>query len=148
LKRFPVKLTALWRQAFPGLVLGAMAGRLGLWLQGEDFSLPNTLPLMAAAALMVVLMHALQPTLAGAQGLRVMNVWGVRRPLAWSQIRSATLGRLYGVQPSVKLTDGQGKSYWIARDTQDLRGLYDIARQHGGAQHPLTRVLETPLFAL
>jgi hypothetical protein len=35
-----------------------------LWIQESRF-LPNTLPLMAITAVLVVLMHYLQPTMAG-----------------------------------------------------------------------------------
>lgn len=148
LKSFPVKIPTLWRQAFPGLLLGALVARAYQWSQGGAFSWPNTLPLMALAAALVVLIYFFQPTQAGAAGLRVMNVWGVRRFLAWPDVASAGLARLYFVQPSLKLTDRLGRSYWIARDTQDLRGLHALCVQHGGPTHPLTRALETPLFEL
>jgi hypothetical protein len=119
-----------------------------MWLQGQPFSLPNTLPLMGVAALFVAIVYFLQPTLAGPAGLKVMNTWGFRRQLEWSNIKAVSLGRLYLVQPSLKIVDGKGRAYWIARDTKDMKGLYAIARSCGGPDHPLTKALETPLFAL
>lgn len=148
MKPFRVKIPTLWRQAFPGLALGGIVGRLSLWIQGEPFSLPNTLPLMAIAAVLVVLMHYLQPTMAGEDGIKAMNSWGVRRFLKWSDIASVTFGRMYGVQPSLKLTDRNGRAYWIARDTKHLGALHALAVEHGGRTHPLARALETPLHAL
>lgn len=148
MKAFPVKIPTLWRQAFPGLVLGALTGRVLMWAQGEPFSLPNTLPLMAVAAVFVVLLYVLQPTLAGEAGVKAMTVWGTRRLLRWTDIESVAFARLYGLQPSLKLVDRRGRACWIARDTRDLAGLYTLAVAHGGADHPLTRALQTPLHAL
>jgi hypothetical protein len=148
LKSFPVKIPTLWRQAFPGLVLGALVARVNLWVQGEPFSLPNTLPLMGVAAVVVITIYFFQPTLCGASGLKVMNGWGIRKFVAWPEIGQVTLGRLYFIQPSLKLTDLQGRTFWIARDTKDLLGLHTLAVKYGGSSHPLTLALETPLFRL
>jgi hypothetical protein len=148
LKPFPVKLPTLWRQAFPGLVLGGVVGSGVEWIQGQAFSLPNTLPLMVAAALLVALTYFLQPTLVGAPGLKLMTAWGFRRHVPWSEIKTVSMARLFLVQPSLKLTDSAGRAYWIAKDTKDLRGLHALAVLHGGKDHPLTRALETPLFQL
>lgn len=148
MKAFPVKIPTLWRQAFPGLVLGAIAGRVLMWAQGEPFSFPNTLPLMAVAAVFVVLLHVLQPTRAGEPGVKAMTVWGTRRLVRWSDIKSVSFARLYGLQPSLKLTDQRGRSYWIARDTRNLAGLFQLTVAHAGAAHPLAQALQTPLHAL
>ena len=148
MKSFPVKIPTLWRQAFPGLILGAMIARVSLWVQGEPFSVPNTLPLMGVAAVLVAVIYFFQPTLAGPEGVQVMNSFGFRRLVKWSDIQTTTLGRLYFVQPSLKILDLRGRAYWIARDTKDMNGLYAIARACGGVDHPLTKALETPLFAL
>lgn len=148
MKPFRVKVAALWRHAFPGLVLGAIAGRVILWVQGQPFSLPSTLPLMGVAAVMVALTYYLLPTLAGEQGLKVMNSWGLRSFLRWSDIKSVGFARWYLVQPSLKLTDHDGKAYWIAKDTKGLEVLHDLAVRHGGKDHPLAKALETPLYAL
>jgi len=148
LKAFPVKIPTLWRQAFPGLVLGALVARINLWIQGEPFSLPSTLPLMGLAAVVVVVVYFFQPTLCGASGLKVMGTWGFRRHVAWPEIREVSFSRLYHLQPSLKLIDGHGRAHWIARDTKDLRGLHALAKQFGGPSHPLTVALETPLFQL
>ncbi len=145
---FRVKLPTLWRQAFPGLVLGAVVGRVSLWIQGEPFSLPNTLPLMAIAAAMVVVLYYFSPTLAGQQGIKAMNSWGVRRLVPWSEVESVSFARMYWIQPSLKLIDHAGRAYWIARDTKDLRGLHAITVQFGGSSHPLAKALEVPLYAL
>ncbi|MBT9492238.1 MAG: hypothetical protein IV107_07765 [Paucibacter sp.] len=148
MKAFPVKIPTLWRQAFPALVLGAIVTKGHMWFQGQPFSLPDKLPLMGVAAAVVAGTYFLQPTLAGPLGLKVMSSWGFRRFVAWSEIESVALGRLYFVQPSLKLLDAQGRAYWIALDTKDMRGLYDLALACGGSAHPLTQALETPLFAL
>ena len=148
LKSFPVKIPTLWRQAFPGVVLGAAVGRISLWIQGEPFSLLSTAPLMAVAAVIVAAVHFLQPTQAGPQGLNLMQSWGFRRAVPWAAVRDVSFARLYLLQPSMRLTDTQGRVYWIARDTKDLKGLHALALEHAGATHPLTRALETPLFAL
>lgn len=148
MQAFPVRLPTLWRQAFPGLVLGAIVGRVALWLDGQPFSFPNTVPLMVIAAVFVVLLHVLQPTRAGEAGLQVMTIWGFRRRLRWPDINTVTFARWYGLQPSLKLVDHQGRSHWIARDTRNLAGLHALALAHGGADHPLTRALQTPLHAL
>jgi hypothetical protein len=119
-----------------------------MWLQGEPFSLPNTLPLMAVSAVLVALTYYLQPTLAGPSGLKAMTAWGLRRAVNWSDIESVSFARYYFMQPSLKLVDRQRRAYWIAKDTRDMGGLYQRALAHGGASHPLTRALETPLHAL
>jgi hypothetical protein len=144
---FRVKLPALWRQVFPGLLAGAVVGRVLLWLEGKPFSWPQTLPLMAVAAVVVVLVHVLQPARAGAGGLLLMTTWGYRRRLAWADIVSAEFGRFVFL-PSLRLKDTRGRSHWIERDILGLPALYALAREHGGPAHPLTRALETPLYAL
>ncbi len=148
MKAFPVKPQTLWRQAFPGLLLGAVASRVVTWVNGEPFSWPNTMPLMVIAAVMVVALYFLQPTLCGESGVKAVNTWGFRKHVAWSEIKSVSLGRLYLIQPSLKLVDSEGRSYWIARDTKDLRSMHTLAKAHGGPGHPLTVALETPLYQL
>jgi hypothetical protein len=148
MRAFRVKIPTLWRQAFPGLMLGAVVGRLSRWIQGEPFSWPETLPMMAIAAVLVMSIYYLQPTLGGPQGIKAMNSWGFRRALKWSDIVSVGFGRMYGMQPSLKLLDRHGRAHWIARDTKDLGALHRLAVEHGGAHHPLAQALETPLHAL
>lgn len=128
--------------------MGAVAARVLLWAQGGAFSLPSTLPLMGVAAVMVVFLYFFQPTLCGPAGLKVMNSWGLRRTVAWNDIAQVGLARLHLVQPSLKLVDRQGRAYWIARDTRDLRGLHALSKAFGGVDHPLTLALETPLHQL
>lgn len=148
MKDFPIKLPTLWRQVFPAMVLGGLTSRGLLWLQGQPFNWPDTLPMMAVAAVLVLMIHFLQPTQAGETGLHVMTIWGFRRRLAWADVRSVSFARLYLLQPSLRLLDAQGRSHWIATDTKDLAGLHELARAHGGADHPLTLALETPLYQL
>jgi hypothetical protein len=148
MKAFPVKLPTLWRQIFPSLVAGAVLGNGLRWLRGEPFSLPETLPLMLTAAVVVAATYFFSPTLAGAEGLKVMTAWGFRRPVRWEEIQSVSFARLYFFQPSFKLVTARGRSYWIARDTKDMAGLHALAFARGGPDHPLTRALETPLYAL
>lgn len=148
MKSFPVKIPTLWRQAFPGLVFGAIVGRLSLWVQGQPFSLPGTLPLMVIAAAMVAVMYYFQPTLAGPKGVKAMSNWGFRKQVSWSDIQSVHFARWYFLQPSLKLVDRNGSTYWIAKDTKDLGELHAMVVQYGGADHPLALALETPLHAL
>jgi hypothetical protein len=148
MKAFPVKPQTLWRQAFPGLLLGAFASRAATWMNGEPFSWPNTVPLMVIAAAMVVAIYFLQPTLCGASGVKAVNTWGFRKHVAWNEITSVSFGRLYLLQPSLKIIDCNGRRYWIARDTKDLGSMHALAKIHGGACHPLTLALETPLYQL
>ena len=96
----------------------------------------------------VAIVYFLQPTMCGAQGLRLMTIWGFRRSLSWEQIAQVTFARLYLLQPSLKLIDSQGRIYCISRETKDNDGLYAEALKFGGPAHPLTRALQTPLHAL
>lgn len=148
MKPFRVKIPTLWHQASQGLFLGALIARLQSLARGEAFSLPDELPLMAMTAVAVIVAYFLQPTMAGKPGIKAMTFWGFRRQVPWPEIASVTFARLYYMQPSLKLTDRQGRSYWIARDTKDLPGLHAMAIEFGGVDHPLTRALETPMHAL
>ena len=143
---YPVKIFTLWHQASQGLLLGAVVGRVSLWLQGAAFSWPDTLPFMGFTAVTVTLVYFFQPTVCGAHGLKVMTTWGFRRSLRWDQVTQVGFARLYLLQPSFKLLDDKGRAYWISRDTKDLKGLYADSLRFGGVTHPLTRALQTPLF--
>lgn len=145
---FRVRLPALWRQAFPGLLTGAVVARLIDLAQGRPFSWPETLPLMIVCAGIVVALHLLLPLRAGPAGLKALDAWGWPRRLAWEEVSDARLTRMLGVFPSIRLRDARGRSLWISLDTQNLGGLHALAQAHGGPTHPLTRVLETPLHAL
>lgn len=145
---YRVKIPTLWHQASQGLLLGAVAARLSQWLQGAPFSWPDTLPFMGFTAVAVTIVYFFQPTKCGPQGLMAMTPWGVRRHVAWDQIKEVTFGRLYLLQPSLKLIDAQGRTFWISRDTKDLRGLHTDSMKFGGPLHPLTVALQTPLFEL
>ena len=130
------------------MMVGAAGAKLKHWLQGEPLSMPNTLPYMVLAAVVVAYSYFLQPTVAGPKGLKAMRSWGWRSHVAWAEITDVTFARYYLLQPSFRLVDVKGKVYWIARDTKDMKGLYAIAREFGGPNHPLTNALETPLFAI
>ncbi|MCW5610499.1 MAG: hypothetical protein KIS83_07410 [Rubrivivax sp.] len=148
MQSFPVKIPSLWRQTLGGMTAGGVAARLHQWVQGEAFSWPASLPLMAAAAVLVALVYFLQPTRAGSAGLKLMTSWGLRRQLRWTDVRQVTLARAHLLQPSLKVLDHEGRVHWIDRDTRNLRGLYELALRHGGEDHPLARALRTPLHAL
>lgn len=148
MQRFPVRLPALWRQAFPGVMAGAVAGQALGWLQGEPFSWPQSLPLMAVAAITVVLVHLLMPTEAGPEGLKLGTFWGWRRDVAWEDIASAEHLRGVPLVVGIRLRDRQGRSYLLPRDTVGLPALHALARSRGGPEHPLTRALEMPMYRL
>lgn len=148
MQNFPVRLPALWRQAFPGLLAGAVASRAWSWLQGEPFSWPQTLPLMLVAAVLVVVMHLLLPTQAGPEGLVLGTRWGWRCHVNWEDIVEVQHARLFPAQPGLKLRDRAGRIYWVPRDTQDLPGLHALALARGGPAHPLTQALERPMYLL
>lgn len=148
MQAFPPKILALWRQAYLGLVVGGLIARPSQWAQGEPFSLPSSLPLMAIAAAMVVLMYFLQPTLCGPTGLKFITHWGYRHHLKWSDVAAVSLARAFFVQPSLKIQNSRGRVHSIARDTKNLKGLHALAIQHAGPDHPLVQALVTPLYAL
>jgi hypothetical protein len=147
LESFRIKLPTLWRQASAGMLVGALTSSGLQWAQGNPFNWPDTLPMTLAAAVAAVVSYLLQPTLAGPEGLHVMNSWGLRRRLGWADVEHAALARQHGLWPSFKLLDAQGRAYWISRDTLGLEQLHHLALQHGGTTHPLVRVLRTPLYA-
>jgi hypothetical protein len=147
LESFRVRLPALWRQASAGLLAGALTSSVLLWLQGEPWGWPQTVPMTLAAAVGTAISFVLQPTQAGAAGLYVLSTWGFRKRLAWAEVRGAVLARQYGLWPAFKLHDERGRAYWISRDTTRLDRLHALALQHGGPAHPLVQVLQTPLYA-
>jgi hypothetical protein len=146
--KFPIKITALWRQVFPALMLGGVLGQGAAWWRGQSLSLPNSLPIMAFAAVIVVALHAFYPTLAGPNGLGLMNRWGLRRRVTWGDIFEVRLVRQYGMYPSLRIRCAHGGVYWIAMDSANLPQLYALALRHGGPDHPLAIALATPLYAL
>lgn len=148
MQRFPVRLPALWRQAFPSAMLGALTGQGLGWLQGEPFSWPQSLPLMAAAAVTVVLIYLLMPTEAGPEGLKLGTFWGWRRNVAWEDIASAEHLRGVPLVVGIRLRDRRGRNYLLPRDTVGLPALHALAHARGGPQHPLTRALEVPMYRL
>lgn len=111
LESFRVKLPALWRQASAGLLAGALTSSVLLWLQGEPWGWPQTVPMMLAAAVGTAISCLLQPTQAGAASLYVLSTWGFRKRLPWAEVRGAVLARQYGLWPAFKLHDERGRSY-------------------------------------
>ncbi len=148
MQNFPVRLASLWRQAFPGLMAGAVASRGWSWLEGGAFSWPQSLPLMLLAAVLVVALHLLLPTQAGPEGLVLGTAWGWRRRVGWEDIVEVRHARLFPMQQGMRLRDRQGRIFWISRDTEDLSGLHALALSRGGPAHPLTLALEMPMHRL
>lgn len=148
MQRFPVRLPALWRQAFPGVMAGAVAGQAWGWLQGEAFSWPQSLPMMVTAVITVVLVHLLMPTEAGPDGLKLGTFWGWRRSVAWEDIVSAEHLRGVPLMVGIRLRDRQGRNYLLPRDTVGLPTLHALAHARGGPRHPLTLALEVPMYRL
>jgi hypothetical protein len=147
-QRFYLKLPSLWRQASEGVLIGAVIAGIFAWIKGASFSWPNTMPFMGITATVVVATYLFQPTVVSAAGLQAMGILGFRRFVAWSDIVQVDLDRLFLIQPSFKLTDSVGRSYWISRDTEKIETLYALAKLHGGSSHPFTVALETPLYRL
>ena len=110
-------------------MLGAAGAKFKHWLQGEPLPMPNTLPYMVLAAVVVAYSYFIQPTMAGPKGMKAMRSWGWRSVVGWTEIADVTFARYYLLQPSFRLVDVKGRVYWIARDTKDLKGLYAIARK-------------------
>lgn len=146
--KFPLKLSALWRQIYPALLLGALTSQVIEWLRGNPFSLPSMFPLMAMATVYVLYSHWLYPPMAGPNGLSLLNMWGARRPIAWDEVSEVRLARQYGIYPSLRVRNKQGQVYWIGTDCTRLADLHALAERHGGPQHPLALALATPLYAL
>ena len=111
------------------MMLGAAGAKFKHWLQGEPLPMPNTLPYMVLAAVVVAYSYFIQPTMAGPKGMKAMRSWGWRSVVGWTEIADVTFARYYLLQPSFRLVDVKGRVYWIARDTKDLKGLYAIARK-------------------
>ena len=148
MQRFPMRLPALWRQAFPGVMAGALASQGWGWLQGHAFSWPQSLPLMAAAAVTVVMIYLLMPTEAGPEGLKLNSFWGWRRHVAWEDVVSAEHLRGVPLMVGIRLRDRRGRNYLLPRDTVGLPALHALAHSRGGPEHPLTRALEVPMYRL
>jgi hypothetical protein len=128
-------------------MLGAVSWRVWLWAQGKPFLWPQSIPFVITAALMVVVIYWLTPTLAGEAGIKSFTSWGSRKLFPWDQVVSAAIERQYLLQPSIKLSDPAGQAIWIPLDTKNLAGLHAVSLRFGGPEHPLTKVLETPLHA-
>jgi hypothetical protein len=146
--KFPIKPTALWRQIYPALLVGALLSRGYDWLMGGQFSLPNMLLLMGFASFYVVYSHLFYPMLAGPSGLRLINGWGLRRSVAWADIVEVRHARQFGIIPSLRVRCANGRVYWIGTEVSNLAELYALATESGGPDHPLALALATPQYAL
>lgn len=145
---FRIKLPALWRFVLPAMTIGVAVSAATQLLQGQRPTWPNTVPMMVFGAVLVLALYWLQPTLAGPGGLRVLNIWGFRRPVRWDEIVAVEHARYYLVMPAMRLVTAAGRSYWIPRESERLPALHALALRAGGPAHPLARALETPLHAL
>lgn len=148
MKKFPLKPAALWRHIYPTLLVCAIIGQGVDWLRGDQFSMPSMLPLMVTSVCYVLFMHVFSPTLAGTSGLRLINIWGLRRAVAWDEIVDVRNQRRFHWIPSLRVRCANGRVYWIDTEAANLAELYALAAQSGGPQHPLALALATPLYAL
>jgi hypothetical protein len=146
--KFPLKLSALWRQIYPALLAGALLSQAIEWMRGNPFSLPSMFNLMALATAYVLYSHWLYPTMAGPAGLSLLNMWGRRHAVPWDAISDVRLARQYFIYPSLRVRCNKGRVYWIGTDCARLAELHALATRHGGPQHPLALALSTPLYAL
>ncbi len=146
--KFPLKLTALWRQIYPALLIGAFFSQAVEWLRGNPFNVPSMFPVMALTTVAVLYSHWLYPTMAGPAGLRLLTWWGTRQPVAWDEVSEVRLARQLGIYPSMRVRCKKGRVYWIGTDCAHLNKLHALAEQYGGPHHPLTLALATPLYSL
>jgi hypothetical protein len=146
--KFPLKISALWRQIYPALMVGGCLGQGYEWLRGGTFHLPNLMMIMGVAVLFVLYMRLIHPTMAGGTGLKLINGWGLRRPVAWDEIIEVRHARQFGFIPSLRIVASKGRVYWIGTEIGNLAELHALATTYGGPQHPLATALATPQYAL
>ncbi len=147
--KFPIKLPALWRQIYPALLIAAIVGQGYEWLQGGSFNLTRVMPMLMAASVFYVLhMYWFCPTLAGVAGLKLINGWGWRRRVAWSEIVEVHQARRLKCIPSLRVVCASGQVYWFDTEIANLAKLHSIALEAGGPEHPLVMALSTPQYAL
>lgn len=142
---FPLKIGTLWRAVWLGVLAGGFSYSAFAWLTGKPFSLRPTVVMASAAAVTCATLYFFMSTRANSKRLLIADVWGVRRTLPWDEITEVTYMKYWG-QPHWRITSRAGKHHWLSRDTKNLRKLYELAREHGGENHPLVRALEKPIF--
>lgn len=142
---FPLKPGALWRAVWLGTLVGVFLTASIDWLRGEPFSFRTTGGVVVGAVIACLFMCFVVCTRANAQRLLIADSSGRRRSLHWSEIAEVTYTKRWGY-PQWRITSTSGKHHWLARDTKNLRGLYELSRKHGGENHPLVRALEKPIY--
>jgi hypothetical protein len=144
-RTFPLKPGALWRAVWLGVLVGASSFAALDWLMGRPFSPRPTIALAIAAAITCAILYFVLGTRANSQRLLLANSWGARSALSWQDIASVVYMKRGG-QPQWRITSTAGKHFWLARDTKNLRGLYELALKHGGTNNPLVKALERPVY--
>jgi hypothetical protein len=144
-QRFPLKLGSLWRAVWLGVLVGGSAYAAFDWMMGRPFSLRPTVVMAAAAAVTCAILYFTMSTRANSQRLLIADKSGVPRELRWIDVTEVTLMKYWG-QPHWRITSTGGKHFWLSRDTKNLRRLYEMARKHGGENHPLVKALERPIY--
>jgi hypothetical protein len=142
---FPLKPGALWRAVWLGTLVGVFFTASIDWLRGEPFSFRTTAGVVAGAAVACLFMYFVVCTRVNSTRLLITDSSGMRRDLRWDEISDVTFTKRWGF-PQWCLTSISGKYHWLARDTKNLRGLYELARKHGGENHPLVKALEKPIY--
>jgi hypothetical protein len=142
---FPLKPATLWRAVWLGVLIGGFSYAAFDWLMGRPFSPRSTAVMAAAAAVTCVFIYFFMSTRANSQRLLLADSWGTRRALRWDDIASVSYTKHWG-HPNWRITSNTGKHHWLSRDTKNLRGLYELARMHGGEHHPLVKALEKPIY--
>ncbi len=142
---FRLQPSALWRAVWLGVVVGGSSVAALDWLSGRPFSPRPTILMAAAAAATCAVLYFLLGTRANSQQILLADSWGTRRPLRWADIALVSYMKRGG-QPQWRITSTAGKHFWLARETKNLRGLYALAREHGGEDHPLVKALEKPIY--
>jgi hypothetical protein len=142
---FPLKLGALWRAVWFGTLVGVFLTASIDLMRGEPFSFRTTAGVVAGAVVACLFMYFVVCTRANSKRLLIANSLGTRRNLPWGDIVEVTYTKRWGY-PQWRLTSASGKHHWLARDTKNLSKLYQLAREHGGENHPLVRALEKPIY--
>jgi hypothetical protein len=142
---FPLKPGALWRSVWLGTLAGVFLTASIDWLSGKPFSFRTTAGVVAGAAAGCVFLYFFACTRANAERLLITDSRGIRRRLRWPDIAEVVFTRRWGF-PQWRITSAAGKAHWLSRETKNLRGLYELARQHGGPDHPLVKALERPVY--
>lgn len=148
--RLPTRLPLLWRVMVLGLTIGALFARGLAWMQGEPFRGVPSQFILAMAAPSVLIWYLALAAYAGPAGLKLFDGWGFPRRVAWDELRSARLARWPYMLwvPAIRVELADGRVRWLPRETQCLGELHAMAQARLGADHPLVRTLETPMYRL